>query len=104
LAAFHLHFRRLALRKWDYRVLLQTDGEQPELSRGMLAFDADGALAQVDVYQPLHFPDRGGNGGQPIALDFGTPTKQLGTGVEGVTSFDGCSPARCARESHACLP
>jgi hypothetical protein len=87
LGAFDVFFTRLAELEWEYRVLLQGEEARPEVAHGTLAFHADGTLNHVDVAQPFRFPDPSGAPGVPIALDFGTPTFDGGTGANGVTAF-----------------
>lgn len=82
-----MYFRHIAPLLWEYRVLLRGEQLGDELASGSLHFSEAGALLRHDVDRALRFPNIDGTFGDTIALDFGAPRDQGGTGVDGTTAF-----------------
>ena len=67
-----------------------TAGTSSEVGTGILTFNTDGSLKTYDT-NLVSIDFVGANPGQQIALQFGTPTDNSGTGRDGVSSYAGAS-------------
>lgn len=83
---YSLYFRKDEQSEWSFHVLLASENPGHEFARGKLVFNPNGSLKSVAVVDPLHLPTLGAPA-DAVALNFGTPTDEGGSGVDGVTAF-----------------
>jgi len=104
---FQLALLRVSADAWDYHVL--SSGQEPyqEVASGTLSFNPNGSLGSVATGRVLRFPNHDGRVGAAIELDFGAPTANGGSGLDGVTLLPGGSLAIWQQGNGAaldCLP
>jgi len=93
-----IYFRRTGAGTWDWHATTDgggvtggTLGTPVEVATGSLTFDGQGLL--VSSTQTLNAFNPIGALAQPLTFNFGDPTSTGGTGLAGVTQFDGTSAA-----------
>lgn len=88
------YFSRTGAGTWDFHVLTDgggvtggTAGTPVQIGAGTLTYDSSGkltAMTQSSSFNPANAVNP-----QPLTFDFGDPTGAGGTGVAGLTSYDG---------------
>lgn len=91
-----IYWNKTAAGTWEFHAMTDggnvtggTAGTPYEIANGTVDFDTNGAL--VSVTQASNFQPLGATQPQALTFNFGDPTALGGTGLAGVTQFDGPS-------------
>ncbi len=87
------YYRKTGANAWDWYAVADVGGTMTQGYNGSLDFGTDGTLETVGSPTETHFAWTGADA-SALTFDFGTSTDDSGTGLDGVTQYDGTSQVK----------